>query len=262
MDCVEKYRGQLIRNLNRDLRLLTAQPEETAVHEFRVGMKRLRALYFFLDRIDPAIAAGRWLKPYRQLYKATGLIRDAHIATGLLSSLESIGAADRKQLNLALRSRIKRDYRALRRIIDSNPGGRIRVPTIKSTGISARAMLAGKLVVLNQLLTQILPEHNVMTAKQWHQKRILLKRYHHIIDAFRFCPGHVQDETELKQIRMLEQLLGDWHDRVVTTELLQSLPDLGNSSNKAISIMDNQDRLLLGAAKIYLHKYTAWHAGR
>ncbi len=262
MNCVEKYRGQIIRKLHRDLRVLTAQAEETAVHEFRVGMKRLRALYFLLDRIDPGIAAGRCLKPYRQLYKAAGRIRDAHIATGLLNSLEHIDAADRKRMNQALRSGIRRDYRALKQIIESNPGGRIRVPTLKSTGISARAILGAKPVVLNQLLEQILPDHEVVTAKQWHQKRILLKRYHHIIDAFRFCPGHAQDETELRQIRMLEQLLGDWHDRVVTTELLQSLPDLEHSPDKAITIMNNQDRLLLGAAKIYLHKFALWHDAR
>ena len=262
MNCVEKYRGQLIRKLNRDLRLLSMQPAETAVHEFRVGMKRLRALYYFLDRIDPAANAMRCLKPYRKIYAAAGSIRDAHIAAGLLNGLDSLDATARKRMNQALRSRVRRDYRAFKRILEANSGGRIRVPTIKSAGISARAILAPKPVLLNQLLDQILPEHDVMTAKQWHKKRILLKRYHHIIDAFQFCPGHVQDEAELKQIRMLEQLLGDWHDRVVTTELLQSLPDLGDSPKKAITIMNNQDRLLLGSAKLYLHKYALWHNTR
>ena len=48
MNCVEKYRGQLIRKINRELRVLTTRPDETAIHEFRVGMKRLSALFYFL----------------------------------------------------------------------------------------------------------------------------------------------------------------------------------------------------------------------
>ncbi len=262
MNCVEKYRGQLIRNINQQLRVLAVRPEETAVHEFRVGMKRLRALFYFLDRIDSGIAARRLLKPYRPVYKAAGLIRDAHIATALLASLDGIDTADSKRMLRALQSRAGRDYRAFKRTAALLSNGRVRVPTITASGISARLIQASKPIVLNELLQDILPENDVMSAKQWHQKRILLKRYHHIIDAFQFCPGHARDESELKQIRMLEQLLGDWHDRVVTTELLQSLPGLDNSIDRAISIMNNQDRLLLGSAKIYLHKFGIWHGGR
>ncbi len=59
-----------------------------------------------------------------------------------------------------------------------------------------------------------------MDAKQWHKKRVLLKRYHHQLDAFCLCPDHSSDEAELKQIKIVEQLLGDWHDRVVTAEIL------------------------------------------
>ena len=98
-----------------------------------------------------------------------------------------------------------------------------------------------------------------MSAKQWHKKRILLKRYHHVLDAFCYCPGHSFDETELKQIKILEQLLGDWHDRVITAELIRSLPGIETSMVSAIAIMERQDKLLLGAAKIYLRKFALWH---
>ena len=98
-----------------------------------------------------------------------------------------------------------------------------------------------------------------MTANQWHKKRILLKRYHHKLDAFYFCPGHSLDESELKQIRILEQLLGDWHDRVVTAAILQVLNGVEAAAGRAVSIMRKQDRLLLGSARIYLNKFKQWH---
>ena len=67
------------------------------------------------------------------------------------------------------------------------------------------------------------------------------------------------DTKELKQIRILEQLLGDWHDRVVTAEMIKSLPGAATSQAASIRLLENQDRLLLGAAKIYLGKFARWH---
>ena len=133
------------------------------------------------------------------------------------------------------------------------------MPTIRSTGISERAILRHKPIILGQLLDQILVASQKMNARQWHKKRILLKRYHHILDAFCYCPGHGLDESELKQMKILEQLLGDWHDRVVTTELLLNLAQTEGYRDQAIAIMQTQDKLLLGAAKIYLAKYARWH---
>jgi CHAD domain-containing protein len=101
-----------------------------------------------------------------------------------------------------------------------------------------------------------------MNAEKWHKKRILLKRYRHTLDAFYFCPGHRSDEDEIKQIKIIEQLLGDWHDRVITIQLLQTFQGLEAQTGLAIAIMKKQEKLLLGSSKIYLGKYTKWHEGR
>lgn len=259
MNCLEKYRSKLIGEINRDLGIILHTPEEDPVHDFRVGVKRLTALYYFLHEIDPGLNAKQLLKPYRVPFKALGNIRDAHIAVHLIDGLDEIGASDSKALIRGLRSKARRDYRLFQKSVPAGQKLSIRVPTIRSTGISARAISRQKPVVLNQLLSQILATGSKMSAAQWHKKRILLKRYHHVLDAFLFCPGHSHDETELKQIKMLEQLLGDWHDRVITAELISALPGIEASSRSAISIMEKQDRLLLGAAKIYLSKFALWH---
>jgi CHAD domain-containing protein len=133
------------------------------------------------------------------------------------------------------------------------------MPTVRSTGTSERAILRGKRIVLNNLLHKILGTEGRMNAEKWHKKRILLKKYRHILDAFYFCPGHRSDKDEIKQIKIMEQLLGDWHDRVMTIQLLQSFQGLEAQTGPAIAIMKKQERLLLGSAKIYLSKYTKWH---
>jgi len=262
MNCLDKYRSKLIREINRDLRIILIQPEEEPVHDFRVGVKRLTALYYFLNRIDPDLKAKRILKPYRSLFKSIGRIREAHIAVHLVQSLDEIRAEDSEILLKALRSKIRRDCRSFQACVRAQPPISIRTPTISSSGISARAILRLKPVVLDELLLQILDTESRMNAQQWHKKRILLKRYHHKMDAFCYCPGHSLDENELKQIKILEQLLGDWHDRVVTTEILQVLEGIEVTTGRAIAIMKKQENLLLGATRIYFDKFSRWHRDR
>ncbi|WP_424948358.1 CHAD domain-containing protein [Candidatus Spongiihabitans sp.] len=278
MNCLEKYRSKLIREINKDLRVILAkfepgperghergpeqELEQDAVHNFRVGVKRLTALYCFLNEINVDLNAKKILKPYRSLFKSIGNIRDGHIAVHLVQNLAEVNSEESKILVRAIRARIRKDYRLFQKQVQSNAPlktnallktrASIRMPTISSTGISARAILRYKRIVLDDLLVQILRTEGPMSAAQWHKKRILLKRYHHTLDAFRFCPGHKSDEDTLKQIKMLEQLLGDWHDRVITISLLQSFQGLEAQTAPTIAIMKKQHRLLLGSAKIYL----------
>ena len=262
MNCLDKYRSKLIRKINKDLRIILTRPEEEPVHDFRVGVKRLTALYYFLNRIDSDLKAKRILKPYRSLFKSIGKIRDAHIAVQLIQSLDEISIENSRILVKALRSGIRNDYRHFQAYVRAHSPLSIRTPTVSSTGISARAILRLKPLVLNELLLQILSTEDRMNARQWHKKRILLKRYHHTMDAFIYCPGQKSDENELKQIKILEQLLGDWHDRVIATEILQSIEGLEAAAGPAIAIMIEQERLLLGSARIYLGKFGRWHRGR
>ncbi|MCP4430700.1 MAG: CHAD domain-containing protein [Gammaproteobacteria bacterium] len=259
MNCLDKYRSNLIAKINKNLRIIQEAPEEGPVHDFRVAVKRLTAFYYFLKDIDSSLKAKKILKPYRSLFKSIGHIRDGHIAVQLIQGLDDVNLAESKILLGALRSRIRKDCGLFKKQVRLNARVSIRMPSVSAMGISERAILQRKGITLNKILLRILGTEGRMNADKWHNKRVLLKRYHHKLDAFHFCPGHKSDEDELKQIKILEQLLGDWHDRVVTIQLLRSFPGLEAQSEPVIAILKKQDRLLLGSAKIYLDKYRKWH---
>lgn len=259
MNCLDKYRSKLIGQLNRDLRVIRISAEEEAVHDFRVGIKRLTALYYFLNEVNPGLKTRKLIKPYRSLARSVGAIRDGHIAVHLIQELDEISLVDKKNLISALRAKTRDDYRLVKRLLQTDAHTQVRVPTIRSMAISERAILRKKPAILKVLLSQIMSTGPRMTADQWHKKRILLKRYHHKLDAFQFCPGHTSDESELKQIRILEQLLGDWHDRIITAEILRVLKGVETEADRAITVMRKQDKLLLGSARIYLNKFKKWH---
>ena len=259
MNCLEKYRAKLIAGINRDLRIMLVEPEEEAVHDFRVGVKRLTALFLFLGKVDENLKVKQILKPYRSLARAIGNIRDGHIAVHLLQEMDDINLPDSRALIKAIKAKTRKDYRQFQKFVRSEAQLPVRVPTIRSTGISETAILRQKPGVLSKLRQQIMNTDGRMNDDLWHKKRIQLKRYQHKLDAFYFCPGHISDEKELKQIKMLQQLLGDWHDRIVTAEILSSLEGVEAEATTAITILNRQDKLLLGAAKIYLNKFAKWH---
>jgi len=255
MQCLEKYRSVQVREANRKLRVIFESPDESAVHDFRVFIKRMTALYGFLGQLDENLAAKKLLKPYRVVFKKLGSIREAHIAIGLIEDLEALSGAQSIQLIGLLSSKIRRDYRNFRSFIGNDRPLSVKLPTIHATGIPPAAISRQKPVYLDELLAQIQAPDKRMTVDGWHRKRILLKRFRHTIEAFELCPGQAADQRLIKQISLLEQLLGDWHDRVVTAELLQSLPETAGDCGSLIRRLKSQDRMLLGSVKIYFEKF-------
>lgn len=255
MQCLENYRSKQVREANRKLRIILKSPDESAVHDFRVGIKRLTALYGFLNQVDENLAAKKLLKPYRALFKSLGSIRDAQIAIGLIEDSGSSPNVESNRLVSLLRTGIRRDHQRFGKFAGNDRGISIKLPTIRATGISDIAIRRHKPAALTRLSQRIVTVDKRMSDDDWHNRRILLKRYRHTLDAFAFCPGQVADQSLLKRISILESLLGDWHDRIVTTGILQSLTESNARPDSLISAMKQESRVLLGSAKIYLGKF-------
>jgi hypothetical protein len=166
MNCLEVYRRKLVRGINLEFRSILNEPGEDPVHDFRVGVKRLTALYFFLQSVDPEIRAKKILKPYRGLFKSIGRVRDLHIAENLLTDMGASKVELRK-----LKNAERPYYRSFKsKVADSKITG-IRVPTIPSLSLSDRSISTGKNQYLQGLLSKICSIERRMTQKDWHGKR-------------------------------------------------------------------------------------------
>jgi CHAD domain-containing protein len=233
-------------------------PEEHSIHRFRVGIKRLTALYRFLGIVKPEIRARRLLKPARSLSRSISKIRDCHITLGLISELNDVDKDLLGILQRALKAKIRRDYRDFQTLAKSDIKIPLRLPTVGSMGLAESRILQHKPEALRQLLNGIANASAQSTDVDWHRARILLKRYHHTLDAFCRCPGQQPDAGEIRQIEMLGRLLGDWHDRVVAVDILHSFTELGHQAAPVINELNRQEGLLLGSARIYLQKFMRW----
>ena len=258
MICLNKYRSNVLKETNHNLGIFLDRHEVEPAHEFRVGVKRLTALYGFLNEINSEFNVKKLLKPYRSLFKPIGGIRELHIAVHLLEGLDGVDTSSSGIVVKAIKTSARSDYRVFRNKYSSSVNKGVRIPTIHSLDISDRSILQHKTIYLENLQSQITNTVQRLNTEQWHRKRILLKRYHHTLDAFQFCPGQKSNEDELKRIKMLEQLLGDWHDRVTTIQLLNSFTELEHQTSPIKSILKKQSGVLLGSAKIYLNRFSRW----
>ncbi len=255
MNCLAQYRSKLLAAVNRDLRAIATAPDEHSIHRFRVGIKRLTALYRFLGATRPEIKAKQLLKPARKLSSSISKVRDSHITLGLIYDLAELDKIELATLQRAVHSRIRKDHREFQKLTQSGIGIPLRLPTIRSMKLPENAIHRHKPEFLQQLLVGIANTSNQSTDEQWHKARILLKRYHHTLDAFIQCPGQRLDEKEMKQIEMLERLLGDWHDRVIAVDILGSFKEHEKHTLPVIIELNRQEGLLLGSARIYLDKF-------
>ena len=254
MECLEKYRRGLIREANRQLRGILDSADEAAIHDFRVALKRLGALYRFLRQVDPRLAVKQWLRPSRGLFKHSGRIRDMQIAIGLIDEVGELSSAARRSLLGRLQTDIRREYRQFQQYAREQRILTVRLPSLASMGVSQAAIRRQRPVFIQQLRTDVLAAEQDSGDDEWHRKRILLKRYRHLQDAFVACPGYSVSASLLKQVTLLEQLLGDWHDRVMTIALLRSRFGETENLGPLLTRLDEQQAALLISAKIYLRK--------
>jgi CHAD domain-containing protein len=255
MNCLDQYRRRLLAGVNRNLPIILATADEESIHQFRVGVKRLTALYRFVAAVAPELKAGQLIKPARQLSRSISTVRDCHITLGLIDATSKLTSAETKKLQRAVHTRIRGKHREFRILAQDGVRIPLRLPTIRSLQIDQDKLLQQKPVVLRQLLVRIAAPVNNNTKEQWHRKRILLKRYRHTKEAFSLCPGYRADENELKLIGLLEQLLGDWHDRVIAINILRTLGGLETLTAPLVAALGRQEKLLLGSARIYLDKF-------
>jgi CHAD domain-containing protein len=81
-----KYLEQFRVNLTKAME----EYDPEAIHEYRVSVKRIRAIIRALDRIyDDPLFSGKMIQPLRLMFKAGGTIRDDQVQIGLVENIEN-----------------------------------------------------------------------------------------------------------------------------------------------------------------------------
>jgi CHAD domain-containing protein len=208
-----------------------------SVHEMRLCMKRLRALFLFFEALEPDVINTKIiLSGFRKLFKLAGHIRDIQIQKKLALHLENEMNVSFSEyihyLNKLEKKAIKafekkmhgyepeHDFNMIRNIISET------LSNYPSDDISVR----GKEIILDKFLLvnkMILKKLNTV---QLHAIRTKLKQISYLLKIWKGHDNVTQViPVERYDLQMVEIKLGQWHDYVVAQTFIKnfitSFPD-------------------------------------
>lgn len=193
--------------------------EAEAIHQLRVGTKRIRAVLSLVAAIDPAFDPGGAARKLKRLFAAAGLLRDNDVQIALARRIGDESAVSTALTVASLeaqRARALKAYRdaAARFDIAAHSKLRSRISTTlqhldsRSIGTLAHATLARWIDGLEHTPDEDLHEVRKRT-KQTHALTWMLARA---------TPDRRTRAAE-QRLDKLQKLLGEWHDLVVAETL-------------------------------------------
>lgn len=225
---IQKYYLTQLHIFEKDFAALKKDYDEEAIHKMRVSIKRLRALFLFLEYIEPVqFNSKKELKLVRRIFKLTGKIRDVQIQKGIIGGIRDTLDLEVPDL---LRYLQKNEQKAINEFRE-NIGGIIKkAPLIDSKkvtglikGLSDNQEVAIRTIrLLNEKISRIdLLRKDLENIRDVHEIRIHLKQIHYLFDFTQdYFSRKLFLKMPLKRLKRIETIYGEWHDRVNVISML------------------------------------------
>ncbi len=221
MKKLKKYFEQQHDLALKNLELAQAIFSEKPLHELRVSIKRIKALFDFLAELLPKeTEISHYFKPFKEIFRVAGKLRDAQVQERLLLkcakdwNLPAPLAYEthlKKIQNIAFHKfkktaqhvklgDIKSEKRTLKKILDA-----ISEETLP---IDTESLLRYRFANVRLLVQEPTEEDSL------HEARKMIKSIYYVLHLV-FAPTTPQQYQDLKH---LEEVIGDWHDLAILSD--------------------------------------------
>ena len=217
------------KSIKTNYRLALDGHSTDGVHDLRVDIKRMRAMFDMVEALSSDFPAKKKFKPFRRIAKKTSVLRDAQVQLELLASLAETYSRDTVEYASFLREREEEGWQTFRQFADTGsplkklkPVDRVMVSAVESINDTIAATHAqGRFYNLkNELI--ILSGRGSLSEEVLHDLRKLAKTVHYTLEiigpAF---PGFTDADAFTGAIKTLHHELGKWHDYSVSLRYLQ-----------------------------------------
>lgn len=224
---IEKYLDKRTRTLKKNIEAAERYYGIDAIHDLRVEIKRIRALYHLIHAVVPSFNAERHTLSMRKLFKKAGMLRDIDIQQEIVRrGHEKFDLSEYlnylKKQELLLRPELVLACRDLHmQTLKSN-----RTTVLKAIAKLSQDQLQAKIgTYADSTLKKIkkLSQRKTQSSQCLHDIRKLTKVARYTLDVWKLGVGtSVQIEKALKELKSAATLLGEWRDTVIASESLQS----------------------------------------
>ena len=219
-------------NLQRFYVLALEQNDPEGIHDLRVELKYLKAFFRLVDAINPAFAARKKFRNFRNIARTTCGLRDSQVQIKLLEKMGADTGIDVTGFRLFLQKQ-EHDYR--NRFIGFSSSKPLRKLEKKGADIKkalhaidhARAEMRARGRFYN-LRNRLIFLHREDTLKDeiLHTVRKLAKETHYTLEIIRSSFDILRDSDDfIAKISSAHKLLGKWHDFEVCRRFLGEYRD-------------------------------------
>jgi CHAD domain-containing protein len=184
------------------------------VHDLRVALRRCRTMADALGEVAPDSAWRKIRKISREVFHATGELRDIHVQRDWIKKLSPSGDPLRKELLLALARKERERRKAADKSLDRFDHKEWR-KLLRKAGPNAHFFPPESVVfqrlALAQLNAAVELYHAALKKRNpaaWHRCRIGIKKFRYLVENF--LPQRY--EAWFADLKRLQDLLGDVHD--------------------------------------------------
>jgi len=218
----EKYLEKEWKEMNAHLKFFLEKGGQEDLHQFRVQIKKLRAMLSLIEGTSRQTGLLRDFKPVRKIFKYAGRIRDAHINLQLSERYdlknEVFKAGQQKIIEEGTSAFRSGGEKYIRNIKDSYRRLKKQLPKVDDNSIAdfyknQLAQIAGKLAHSN-------------FNEEMHDNRKLIKV---LVYNHKFADKAINGSLHLNSdyLDKLQSAIGEWHDNVVAAQLFAS-PELND----------------------------------
>jgi len=248
-----------------ELAKFRSTPDDDTVHDLRVVIRRCRSLAAVMQEVDPEAAWPQMRKAARKLFRGLGAVRDAQV---LESWVKQLGTEDdplRPQFLAALTTGDDERAAASARVaakfdtkswLAFEPVLRGRIRLVPVGGAAAQCLALERLEEARDRHAHALRTNH---AKPWHGLRIALKKFRYTVECL--LPEHYA--AWRKNLKRLQDLLGDIHDLDVLAEKLAELHVAAEAADPwRLRIEQERHQRVETYRQLTLGKTSLWHEWR
>lgn len=248
-----------------ELAKFRSTPDDDTVHDLRVVIRRCRSLAAVMQEVDPDPAWPQMRKAARKLFRGLGAVRDVQVLESWVKLLGPEGDPLRPQLLAALKTGEAERTASSARVaakfdtkgwLAFEPILRRRIRLVPVSGAAAQCLALERLEEARDRHAHALRTNH---AKPWHGLRIALKKFRYTIECL--LPEHYA--AWRKNLKRLQDLLGDIHDLDVLAEKLAELHVAAETADPwRLRIEQERHQRVETYRQLTLGKTSLWHEWR
>lgn len=225
------YHAAGISDIEKYFATASEDGNEHAIHEMRVGIKKLRAFSDLIKGLDPKYDLKKAFAPIRKLFKSAAGIRDAQVIQTLAReeiSKAGLNVNISEYFNLLKQKEMtaKRNFFRFCKTYDPavfNKNKNLidkRLSILPETEIeeNSRKYLQNLLDILNKLKLK-----NSLEENDFHEIRILCKKARYTLEILSVCYSQENFDVLNNSLRGIHQALGQWHDTDIAISFLNEI---------------------------------------